>query len=311
MDLRPSRLLQRLQDAARPAEDEDPSGEAPAEDRAFRVRDVFQVRRPADPEPEPEAAAPAVPPVPAEPPAVPPARKGREVTGGGHHVPNWWDQDKTLRVSTDPAGTDKVKWINGVPHYTVCAHPAPHEVRNSVTGQLLAFWCAACETQLPVPDDYDELQDVTEEDAEEGEEDAEGDDTVPPAIRRRWSVKGSGKTTYGRPVYAKSSDERKKSLHEAWTGRSKKQRHLFYNGAALGLGFAVGAPQFFTAEVAHLVTTYHSWTAPYVFVWYFAAGSIWALDYKARDWLPPLAFLARVPLVSMIIGALLYGTPTI
>ena len=119
---------------------------------------------------------------------------------------------------------------------------------------------------------------------------------------------GSGKKQYARPVYAQRSAP-KQSLLEWWGSMRPTTRHGLYNGAALGIGLWVGVPQFFTAEVAHLVTTYHSWTAFYVWFWYFVAASIWALDYKSRSWLPPLAFLARVPLVSMIIGALLYGGP--
>jgi hypothetical protein len=231
-------------------------------------------------------------------------------------VPYWWEQDKELRAPAPPAPDDSVTWIGGVPHYKTCAHPSPHEVRSSVTNQLLAFWCAACATQLPVPDDYDELKDVTEE--EPGEEDKEGAegpedggpaDKVPPSIRRRWGLKGSGATGYTRPVYGKTPDERRKSLIEAWTGMSRKTRHLLYNGAALGAGFYLGVPQFFTAEVAYLVKTYDSWTDFYVCVWYGVAVAIWALDYRTRNWFPLFALATRVPLVSMIVGVLLYGTP--
>lgn len=290
----------------------DETEEAPA---AFRVRDVFQFRRAKD---EPEE--PKLPPMPADPPTVPTqaaapaARVGR--ADGGTHMPNWWDQDKTLPSPAPPSASDKIRWSNGVPHYTVCAHPSPHQVRNQTTNQLLAFWCAACQTQLPVPDDYDELTEVTKEKPgeEEGEESEEGKDSgpadeVPPSIRSLWGLKGSSKTDYQRPVYSKTPDERKKSLVEAWTGMSRKTRHLLYNGAALGAGFYLGVPQFFTAEVAYLVNTYDSWTDFYVCVWYGVALGIWALDYRTRNWFPLFALAARVPLVSMIVGVLLYGNP--
>ncbi|MFD3609011.1 hypothetical protein ACFWXA_13220 [Streptomyces atroolivaceus] len=189
-----------------------------------------------------------------------------------------------------------------------CQHPDPHEVRNKVTGQLVAFWCADCETQLDVPDDYDELAEVTDADDEEGDG-GEGGDKVPASIRRRWSMRGNGKKTYARPVYGKTSDERKKSGIEAFTQIPRKTRHLLYNGAALGAGFWIGVPQFFTAEVAYLVDTYSSWTDFYVCVWYGVAVGIWVIDHRTRNWFPPFALAARIPLVSMIVGVLLYGNP--
>lgn len=37
-----------------------------------------------------------------------------------------------------------------------------------------------------------------------------------------------------------------------------RNRWLLYNGVAVAVGFSIGAPQFFTAETAHLVHTYGS-----------------------------------------------------
>ncbi|MFE3378764.1 hypothetical protein [Streptomyces anulatus] len=220
-----------------------------------------------------------------------------------------------------PRAADTVKWINGVPHYVpdpTCKHPAPEEVRSAVNGQLLAFWCTQCETKLDVPEDYDELQDVTKDDGEgdgdeadggEGGQDGKAVDKVPPAIRRIWGMKGAGTTEYARPVYSKNTAEQKKSLFEAWNGMSRKTRHLLYNGTALGAGLYLGVPQFFTAETAYLVTTYGSWTNFYVVVWYATALGIFALDYRTRAWFPLFAWFTRIPLVSMIVGCLYYGVP--
>ena len=71
----------------------------------------------------------------------------------------------------------------------------------------------------------------------------------------------------------------------------------------------MGIPQFFTAEVAYLAASYDSWTDFHVCVWYGVALGVWMCDHHARNWWPLFAWAARVPLVSMIIGALLYGTP--
>ncbi|MFF3730402.1 hypothetical protein ACFYXM_08815 [Streptomyces sp. NPDC002476] len=285
--------------------------EAPeAEDeRPFRVRDVFQFRRPAAPEtgeePAAEEAAPEVPPMPTEPPPMPAARVGRAARTDDHHVPNWWEQDKTQLTTPGPAPKS-------------CTHANPHEVRNKLTGELIAYWCADCETQLEVPDDYDELTEVTEATDEEGDggeagEDDQPIDKVPPTIRQRWrqGIQGAGEKSYARPKYTRPSDAPRKSLIDAWKGRSETSKHLLYNGTALAAGWYLGVPQFAAKEVDYLVNTYDSWTHPYVCIWYGVAVGVWALDHRTRTWFPLFALVTRMPLVSMIVGAPLYGTPLI
>ena len=71
----------------------------------------------------------------------------------------------------------------------------------------------------------------------------------------------------------------------------------------------MGVPQFFTHETAYLVHTYGSWTSFYVVIWYGVAAGIWVIDHRTRDWLPPFALLGRMPLVSLVVGVLLYGNP--
>lgn len=307
----------------------------------FRARDVFTFRRPkSEDAPETEQTKETEEaPEPAPVATVPEQPKTLRI---GERAPDWWapkpvltggcehPNPRTFRIE----GSDQPIpfWCPdckadlqpdipddeppaGVPMPAKeCEHPTPHEVRNKVTGQLVAYWCADCETQLGVPDDYDELADVTDGDGEEGDggegdEDGKPVDKVPASIRHRWSMRGNGKKTYARPVYGKTSDERKKSGIEAWTGLPKKTRHLLYNGTALGAGFWIGVPQFFTAEVAYLVDTYGSWTDFYVCIWYGVAAGIWVIDYRTRNWFPPFALAARIPLVSMIVGVLLYGNP--
>ncbi|WP_206281435.1 hypothetical protein, partial [Streptomyces albidoflavus] len=197
-----------------------------------------------------------------------------------------------------------------------CKHPDPEEVRSSVNGQLLAYWCTQCETQLDLPDDYDELQDVTHAEGEKGEKEEKGEkgedgDKVPPTIRQRWNrgIRGTGQKSYKRPVYGKNSSAEKKALVEVWGQMSGKTRHLLYNGTALGAGFYLGVPQFFTAEVAYLADNYSSWTDFYVCVWYGVAVGIWALDVGTRGWFPVFSWLTRIPTVSMIVGSLYYGIP--
>ncbi|GGZ23630.1 hypothetical protein GCM10010387_16030 [Streptomyces inusitatus] len=301
--------------------DDQPEDEAPAESPAespFRVRDVFQFGRAKD-EPEKKVVDTAQP-VAAEPPAIPaqvatPAARVEVPDRDGHRLPDWWAPKKDITPPPQPTG-DSVKWINGVPHHVPapdpCEHPAPHEVRAKPTGMLVAFWCADCETQLDVPQDYDELDEETDEETGEdeaaSEEEGEGGDTVPPTIRRRWLYGKNPKKEYERPSYRAQPFNPKASVTEWWGSLRGPTRHGLYNGTALAGGFAGGVPQFFTAEVAYLAATYDSWTDFYVCIWYGIAVAIWCFDHKSRSWLPPIALLARIPLVSMVVGVLLYGT---
>ncbi|RPK58103.1 hypothetical protein EES44_24535 [Streptomyces sp. ADI96-15] len=260
-------------------DEETREAESPEDEQPFRVRDVFAFRRPKseaeyaeEPEEAPEAAPAAT--IPQQP----------KTLGIGDRAPNWWEPKPVIAAA--------------------CQHPNPHEVRAKPTGQLVAFWCADCETQLDVPEDYDELEDVAKEGGN-----GEGDGQAPAAVRRRWGVRGTGEKTYKRPVYGKDSTAQKKALIEAFTGLSPKAKHLLYNGTALGAGFWIGVPQFFTDEVAYLAATYDSWTEFYVVIWYGVALAIALLDFRTRGWFPLFAWTARIPLVSMIIGVLLYGTP--
>ncbi|WP_381792899.1 hypothetical protein [Streptomyces niveus] len=291
-------------DLPSPTEDK-ADDEAPAETQ-FRVRDVFQFRRtPQDDtvvETEEDAESQA-PPMPIESPAIPApaARVGR--SGDGHHVPNWWDPKKDLVFDDGPKEIAVKKAAVGEP----CEHPNPHAVHARPTGKLVAYWCEECETQLGVPDDFDELDELDEDDDEDAE--GEGGDEVPAKIRHGWGLRGNGKKAYARPRYSKPVE--KKSLIEWWTGRDMASRWLLYNGAALAAGFALGVPQFFTAEVAYLVATYDSWTAFYVAIWYGVAAGVWVWDYRSRTWFPPFALAARIPLISMIVGSLLYGSTSL
>ncbi|WP_327123712.1 hypothetical protein [Streptomyces sp. NBC_01727] len=157
--------------------------------------------------------------------------------------------------------------------------------------------------------DDEDLDDVESDEDEDGEGDSgEKYEKKPAPGRRRRGLHGSGKRMYSRPTYGKSRSP-KQSLLEAWAGMRPTTRHGLYNGTALALGFGLGVPQFFTAETAYLVATHDSWTDFYVCVWYGVAVAIWMLDQRTRNWLPVFALIARVPLVSVIVGVLLYGTP--
>ncbi|MFI0827232.1 hypothetical protein ACH4Q7_22565 [Streptomyces roseolus] len=309
-------------------EDEEPEAKPP-----FRVRDVFQFRRrPVEPKPdaadgedteeEPavEDAAPAVPPMPPEPPAIPVPRVGRAARADDHHVPDWWNPQKDITL--------------GAPG---CKHPNPYTFKVQETGEVVPHWCPDCDTDLttglpaakppaakppmaaPKPiavskedADEDDVEDQDDEDAQSDEEreTEEAGEEPCPSIRQRLGhgIRGGG-GSYSRPSYGQPAAARKKTLLDALTKMAPRTRHLIYNGSALGVGFYMGVPQFVTAEVAYLVATYDSWTDFYVCLWYAAAVGVWLLDHRSRRWFPIFAWLTRIPLVSMIVGVLLYGTP--
>ncbi|MFZ4266563.1 hypothetical protein [Streptomyces arboris] len=287
----------------------DPEPEAPA----FRVRDIFQFRHQPDKDAEPELEEDAadghdIPPKPTEAPTVIP-QTSKEPAGLriGERPRNWWEP-KPVITADDRDPRDTIVWRDGRPYHVpapqpkTCDHPDPHAVRSRPDNRLVAFWCAECSTQLPIPDDFDELNDATgEEDGEQGED----GDQVPAKVRLRWGLRGNGTKEYDRPRYAQKAE--KQSLVDWWNGRDRKSRWLLYNGTALAAGFGLGIPQFFTEEAAYLDATYDSWTAFYVCVWYGIALGIWMWDYRSRTWFPPFALAARVPLISMIVGSLLYG----
>ncbi|MCX4550555.1 MULTISPECIES: hypothetical protein [unclassified Streptomyces] len=220
-----------------------------------------------------------------DPPAAPKPR-GLRI---GDRPRAWWEPKPV--ITTEPVEDEAKPKADGEP----CDHPMPHAVHSRPTGELVAYWCEDCETQLPVPED-----DEDDEDEEEG-------GGVPARIRRLWKSRDASKKTYSRPAFG-SGKSPKQSLAEWWGGMRPSTRHGLYNGSALAIGLWAGIVQFFTNETAYLVATYDSWTALGVCFWYGVALAIWMVDHKFRGWFPPFALLARVPLVSMIVGSLLYST---
>ncbi|MCX5326332.1 hypothetical protein [Streptomyces sp. NBC_00120] len=211
---------------------------------------------------------------------------------GASRLPNWWEPDKPPLETDEPGGGQATA-------KEACEHPNPHAVYAQPTNELVAYWCADCETQLDVPEPQD--GDEYDEEADEG-------DPVPSRIRRQWRRKGSATRIYRRPAYLDNRPAPKQSLLQWWVGMDTPTRWLLYNGTALGIGFQLGVPQFFTAETAYLVHTYGSWTDWHVFPWYGVATAIWALDHRTRSWFPLFAIAGRIPLISMAVGSLLYGS---
>ena len=194
-----------------------------------------------------------------------------EPVRGGARLPNWREPKKplTLKAPADPA--------------------PPRRAATTVVDDEL-------------PDDSDEdLVDADEQDeeAEEGEEDK---------ARRRFGRRSSARRIYARPTYFDSRPSPKQSVLQWWLGLSAPTRWGLYNGTAAAGGYALHVVQFFHAETAYLVAHHHSWTDPYVCVWYGVSAGLWVFDYKTRSFWPLFALPARIPLVSAVVGVLLYGS---
>lgn len=153
--------------------------------------------------------------------------------------------------------------------------------------------------------DRDEDDEPNDEADDPADEDS-GDEVAKEPARRRWLPRG-GQHIYRRPTFRDDRPAPKQALIGWWLHLPARYRWGLYNGTALAAGFTLGVPQFFTAETAYLVHAYGTWTNPHVLVWYGMALALWMLDHRTRAWLPPFALAARMPLVSMVVGVLLYG----
>lgn len=133
----------------------------------------------------------------------------------------------------------------------------------------------------------------------------QGGDRIARAGRDR--LRKAAKSSPGRPAYHDGPPLRQTPL-AWWRGISATTKWGLYNGCALSVGFYFGIPQFVRDQVAYLATTYGSWSAPGVGVWYIAPLMAWMLNHSSRHWWPPAALIARVPWISIVVGVLLYGS---
>lgn len=85
---------------------------------------------------------------------------------------------------------------------------------------------------------------------------------------------------------------------------------LLYSGSALAAGFWLGWPQWFRDAVDYLVTEHPTLTDPYAFQCYAVAAAVLVVDWRTRSWVLPLAWMARIPSASLVIGAAMNGDPT-
>ncbi|MCC9686909.1 hypothetical protein [Streptomyces sp. MNU103] len=113
----------------------------------------------------------------------------------------------------------------------------------------------------------------------------------------------------GIPFTAKPDQERR-SLVEVIRSTPPHVQWLAYNGSALGAGWWLGWPQWVKCGAAFLATEHPTLTDAYSLTCYALVAGVVFLDYRARGWVLPVAWLFRIPTVSVVVGVPLHGVST-
>lgn len=226
-----------------------------------------------------------------EPAAAPAGRRSAP------RLPDWWEEHKPLlsvRDETPPAA------------------PAPADPAEDDT--------AAEEDQAPEDTptkdtedtgDTGDAEDTGEEDREEDPEDTAPASKIPPMLSRwRRAPRLRRRPAFVAPGIPYADGRDRRSLAEVIRSTPPHIRWLAYSGSALAVGWKAGWPQWVRDSVAYLATHEPSWTTSYCLTCYALAAGVLVLDYRARRWPLPLAWAARIPSASLVVGVLLYGDPT-
>jgi hypothetical protein len=107
----------------------------------------------------------------------------------------------------------------------------------------------------------------------------------------------------------KTATERR-SLVEVIRNTPPEIQWMAYSGSALGVGFYLGWPQWVSDGTEYLVTHHPTLTDAYSITCYVLAAGVLLVDYRARGAFPALAWLARIPTASLVVGVPLYGVST-
>lgn len=164
----------------------------------------------------------------------------------------------------------------------------------------------------PPPDPPDPPKD------EEGEpDDGQGDDQEPEdegeeevkarRLARLTPTFRQAVTPGYRPAPYEVRPAPRQTITDWWYGLDAIRRWMLYNGAALAAGFALHLPQYVTSRTAYLVAVHHSWSDKHLVFCYLVVAAVWLLDHSTRRWPFLVALILRVPLISLVIGVLLYG----
>ncbi|WP_413808160.1 hypothetical protein [Streptomyces sp. OE57] len=190
------------------------------------------------------------------------------------------------------------------------------------------------DTEDDVPGDAEDAGDAGEDDEEDGGDTAGDRGPRPggPVSKRPPAPRGKGRPA-GRaqkpshwhrlsgarlPVPMRGAEERR-SLVDVVRSTPGHVKWMLFSGSALGAGFYLGWPQWVRDGAEFLVTEHPSLTDTYSFTCYGLAVGVFVLDSRAsglldrrrgRWLLLPIAWLARIPSVSLVVGVCMHGDPT-
>lgn len=163
----------------------------------------------------------------------------------------------------------------------------------------------------------DAEDDVDEEEDQEDDVDEEEDGPEPggPVRKMATGLKRRARRPGRRPRFAAAGvphtmKAERRSLVEIIRSTPDHVWWLAYNGSALAAGFWLGWPQWVKDGTAFLATEHPSLTDAYSFTCYALAAGVFVLDYRARGWLFPVSWLARIPTASLVVGVPLHGVDT-
>ncbi|BBC35264.1 hypothetical protein SGFS_065580 [Streptomyces graminofaciens] len=110
-----------------------------------------------------------------------------------------------------------------------------------------------------------------------------------------------------RPTIPKPDpDDPRQSLLDAWDRTPRRLKWLIFHATAAAPGWVIGWVDWATDTAAWYAAGH--WTSSSAWVLYGLGGCALALYRRSRWWAWPFAWLAAVPVSSVVVGVLLYGT---
>lgn len=123
--------------------------------------------------------------------------------------------------------------------------------------------------------------------------------------RRRKQAKRHHPTT-PRSAWDSQPQDPRQSLLDAWDGIPYRLKWLAVHLTAAAVGWRIGLVTWSTNTAAWFAAGH--WTSTSAWVLYVFAGLVAALYRMGRGWAWPFRLLASVPIASVVVGVLLYGT---
>lgn len=167
----------------------------------------------------------------------------------------------------------------------------------------------------PPPDGYqrtgrprDWLDDILDSNATPpAERPARDPAPLPGPVAKQPAVRAPKQPSRQRPAYRKPvRPAPRKSLADAWDGTPPRLRWLAYHATAAAAGWWLGWVDWGTDTAAWYAAGH--WTSSSAWVLYGLGGCALALHRRSRAWAWPFAWAATIPVSSVVLGVLLYGT---